>query len=451
MKKCFHIQNITCASCEFVIEKMLKQHPDVLKVNVSHTSKKAKVSLKDNSTLHANELTQICKEHNYVFTDSEQETKTEPTTQSLPAWQRIGGVLIIVFALYLILQRVGFFTFSPSVDSPSGYAAIFVIGLIAAFSSCAAIVGGLLTAVSISNAERNPNASRTQKFRPHILFNVGRLAGFLVFGAVIGWIGKSVSISPTINGALIFIIGLIMIGFGINLLKILPKGLPVPKPPKSLSHFIDSLTKSEHPVVPFVLGSATFFLPCGFTQATQLYALTLGDPVSSALVMFVFALGTLPALIGIGWATSVARGRTLIRFGQVAGALILVLGIANLQNGAALLDLRLPTRTSSSAVSSFTPKMIGNKQVIEMDVTSYGKYVPDRLTVVEGVPVTWKIHGADFMGCANSLILRQFNVSTYLKPGQNTVTFTPNKTGRYTFSCSMGMIRGTMNVVPNNI
>ena len=83
-----------------------------------------------------------------------------------------------------------------------------------------------------------------------------------------------------------------------------------------------------------------------------------------------------------------------------------------------------------------------------MDVTSRGSYEPNVIQVQEGLPVDWRITGADFMGCADTLILPAFGVNERLQTGPNLVQFTPTKTGTYTFSCSMGMIRGTMIVNP---
>ena len=46
----------------------------------------------------------------------------------------------------------------------------------------------------------------------------------------------------------------------------------------------------------FLLGALTFFLPCGITQSMQVAALASGSPVTGALIMGMFALGTLPML-----------------------------------------------------------------------------------------------------------------------------------------------------------
>ena len=437
-----------CASCEVVIEDELKKLPGIVSADVSHTRSEAVVECREDAHVTPDDLSRACAKLGYTFHTHSESASTPQHV--LPTWMMLGGVAVILIALFLVLDRLGFFRFSPSVDNPSGFAGVLAVGLIAVFSSCAAIVGGLLVAVSVKHAERHPNASRVHKLRPHLLFNAGRLVGFAIFGAVLGWIGQGLSISPGLNGFLVLLLGIVLIGFGVNLMRVLPKNLPVPTPPKALTRLIHRFTESEHPAVPFVLGAATFFLPCGFTQAMQLYALTLGDPIQSAIVMLVFALGTLPALLGIVVFTSMAKGRALSRFGQIAGAFILVLGIANIQNGAALLDWRIPSsaRQRAEQAAAFAPALQNNRQVISMNVTSYGTYEPNVLTVFEGVPVVWNITGADFMGCASTLVLPAFGVSAYLHPGLNTVTFTPSKAGRYTFSCSMGMVRGTMNVIP---
>jgi len=450
MQQRFSIRGMHCASCEIVIEDELKKLTGIISASVSHARGEAVLDCDEGARIAPADLTRACVPHGYTFHATETlKNASTNTAGELPVWIRLGGVAVILLALFMILDRMGFFRFSPSVDNPSGFAGVFAVGLIAAVSSCAAIVGGLLVAVSVKYAQRHPNANRAHKLRPHLLFNTGRLVGFAAFGAALGWIGQGISLSPGVNGFLVLVLGIVLVGFGVNLMRILPKNLPVPKPPKSLARLIHRFTESEHPAVPFFLGAATFFLPCGFTQAMQLYALSLGDPLQSAAVMSVFALGTLPALLGIGAFTSVAKGRTLTRFGQIAGAFILVLGIANFQNGAALLDWRLPSPTLKTAPAVLAPVPQNGRQTIAMNVTSYGTYEPAALTVVENIPVVWNITGADFMGCASTLVLPAFGVSAYLRPGPNTVTFTPTRIGCYTFSCSMGMVRGTMNVIPN--
>jgi sulfite exporter TauE/SafE len=44
----------------------------------------------------------------------------------------------------------------------------------------------------------------------------------------------------------------------------------------------------------FISGALTFFVPCGFTFAMQLYAMQTGSFWMGAVVMLLFAGGTLP-------------------------------------------------------------------------------------------------------------------------------------------------------------
>ena len=49
-----------------------------------------------------------------------------------------------------------------------------------------------------------------------------------------------------------------------------------------------------------LVGAATFFLPCGFTQAVQIYAISTANPLTAGLVMATFAVGTTPGLLALG-------------------------------------------------------------------------------------------------------------------------------------------------------
>jgi sulfite exporter TauE/SafE len=357
---------------------------------------------------------------------------------------------LIVVALWYLLNKLGLFSVSPSIDNAGGLVAIFLIGLVASVSSCTAILSGLIVAISANHAKTHTSESTHDRLRPHILFNLGRLIGFGVFGAVIGLIGSVFSLSSELNALFVVLVAVLMLGLGANLLDLLPPGFFRLHPPLWMARRILTLQESSHPAVPFVLGALTFFLPCGFTQSVQLFALSTGSPYTAASIMIVFALGTLPVLLGLGAATSFAHGRRLKQITQMAGVLVLVIGLSQLFNGMTLLGVSSPGDVTKEKVEAAQQAMtiVDGKQIIQMELGS-GFYAPDVLQVVEDVPVEWEIFAPEFMGCADTLISRGLGISTRLKPGDNLVTFTPKDPGEYVFSCSMGMVRGTMIVTEN--
>lgn len=365
-------------------------------------------------------------------------------------YRRLAGVTLIVFALWYLFDRFGVLSVSPSLSGSVGLASIFFIGVVASLSSCTAVLAGFILALSSTHAQRHASESAHDRLRPHILFNLGRLIGFTGFGALVGYLGSLLVLSPALNALFVIIIAVLMLSIGANLLKLFPKDTFQITPPKWLAHKIHDLQDSKHPTVPFVLGALTFFLPCGFTQSVQLYALSVGDPATAASIMAIFALGTAPVLLGLGAATSIAHGQTLKRVTQVAGILVLVIGLSQLRNGAALLGLSAPGAVTNEklAVAQDALVLADGKQIIQMELAQ-GFYAPDVLQVVEGIPVEWQIYAPQFMGCADTLVSRGLGISTRLTPGDNTIAFTPTQPGEYVFSCSMGMVRGTMVVVPN--
>jgi len=151
-------------------------------------------------------------------------------------------------------------------------------------------------------------------------------------------------------------------------------------------------------------GALTFFLPCGFTQAMQLYAISTGDVATGALVMGAFALGTAPALLGIGGISSIMKGAMARIFYAVVGILVIAFGIYNIQSARAVL-----------------PASSGNEEI---------NYTP--------IP-----QGTDPQNiCAASLVVPSLGIQKNLKKGENIIEFTPTVKGSIPYACSMGMYRG---------
>jgi sulfite exporter TauE/SafE/plastocyanin len=71
------------------------------------------------------------------------------------------------------------------------------------------------------------------------------------------------------------------------------------------------------------------------------------------------------------------------------------------------------------------------------------------ITVSAGTPVRWLIEAdaRNINGCNNRFVADAFKLEHKFTPGENVVLFTPEKPGTYTYTCWMGMIRGTITVV----
>lgn len=87
------------------------------------------------------------------------------------------------------------------------------------------------------------------------------------------------------------------------------------------------------------------------------------------------------------------------------------------------------------------------QQTIEIKVTASG-YSPNRIQVRKGVPVTLKLIGVDAYSCAAAFRIPSLGIKKNLQANETqVVTFTPEKSGKIPFSCSMGMYSGIIEVI----
>ncbi len=440
------IGGMTCASCELLLEKKLKAVPGVKAVDVNHKNGTALITAKADELPSLEGITSVIEKAGYSILD-----EATPTISLLSPdkrkWMEIGGSLLIIFALYKILQTFDLISLAPSTSGALSLGGIFIIGLVAGTSSCLAVTGGLLVALAAKHNELHQAETPWQKFKPLLQFNLGRLLSYFILGGLVGILGQSITLFTRMSGYMSIIVAFVMLYLALSILGIIPKGSFPIRPPKKLSRWIANLSKSDHPAAPFALGAFTFFLPCGFTQSLQLAALASGNFLTGALTMFIFALGTLPSLLGISAISSTARGSFSRIFLRFSGALVLLLAVFNLNSGFALTGFSLSglLQGSPQAVGA-APAIINGAQEVSMSVTRSG-YQPNNLTIRAGIPVRWKVNGVGAVGCTSIMTIPSLGVSQALTQGENIIEFTASNKGQLAFMCSMGMVRGSFTVI----
>lgn len=330
----FHVNGMHCKSCEVLTERELKELPEVrsAKASLKNLSVEVEGDFGDKTPEHvARDLSEVLKPHGYSLSLEKEKhhAKWGDFVYALP-------IAAVFIGLFILLQKLGIVNLVDA--SEVTYGTAFLIGLIASVSTCMAVVGGLVLSMSANFAKEG------DKVRPQMLFHIGRLISFFILGGVIGAIGTAFELGLTGIFVLSFIVAIILLILGLNLLDVFPwmKRLQ-PTLPSFLGSRVHGLKNVNHTLTPFLVGVATFFLPCGFTQSMQIFTLTTGGFFSGAMTMFAFALGTLPVLAILSFSSmAIHKKASSSIFFKTAGLVVLFFGLFNLINSLAILGVIPP-------------------------------------------------------------------------------------------------------------
>jgi hypothetical protein len=219
-------------------------------------------------------------------------------------------------------------------------------------------------------------------------------------------------------------------------------------------------------------------IACGPLQAIYIMAAGTGSMIEGAKVLFVFGLGTLPAMLGFGYFASFISNSMTQKILKFSGVAVIVLGLVMMNNGLTLSGSGYDVKSIATKISlangngdgSFIPNTQatsvnsgGNAgavnqnvavqkndyQEIRMDVTAAG-WSPDKFILKKGVPVHWIINGKEITGCNKAIVVPKYNLNFDIKKGEQTIEFTPTESGIVPWSCWMGMIQGIF-IVKDNV
>lgn len=317
-----HIKGMTCAACEQRIQNSLAGLAGVISVDASYSSGMVAVTY-DSKQVTLKQMEDALAEHSYYVVEKKQPSKVRQ-------WLLAGAVLVGVAAGYWLMQVTGVLYFFPMAEKQTALPMLFVIGLLTSVH-CVAMCGG----INISQCARVPQASsKGKRLLPSLLYNAGRVISYTIIGGIVGGIGAVVTPSGQFKGAITIAAAVFMVIMGLNLLGIIP-GLRklVPRMPKKISGKINSEKVGKGP---FVVGILNGFMPCGPLQAMQLYALSTGSVAAGALSMFLFSLGTVPLMFGLGALSSFLSARFTSVMMKVSAVLVILLGLMMLNNGLSL-------------------------------------------------------------------------------------------------------------------
>jgi sulfite exporter TauE/SafE/copper chaperone CopZ len=412
------VGGMTCSNCEVLVERRLSNVPGVRSVTADHSA--GTVTIRHDRPIDLESLGKAVADDGYTIAP----LPVAPARNRPRDFFEVALAFAFVLGVLLLVREYNLFPSGMSVPDSMGYGLVFVIGLVASVSSCIAVTGGLLVAMAAKYNQATHAAPGIRRFKPLAYFNVGRIVSYTVLGGLIGALGASLALSAEATGILTLVASAVMIVLGLQMLKLLPARV-LPRMPKMFAHKIHDLASPEAKGGAFVLGALTFFLPCGFTQALQLYVLAKGSFTVGALTMLAFALGTLPALISLSAISSFAAGSFQRHFLKFAGAAVVVLGLVNIQYGLVLAGSgttrisKVPAAQDSEVAPVAATQMDG-KQVVTMRVVDF-TYTPAVFTVKQGIPVEWRIDASEAVGCglvilAPGLRIRQRLSRSALRP-----------------------------------
>lgn len=244
--------------------------------NIAHISYSGKLS--------KNEIIKSITDIDYII----KEEYISDKLQSLDTKIKLKEFIIILAVIILIILSLydifGFNIFNviPVIDSNVSYIMLIVTGLLTSIH-CVSMCGSINIYVSSSK-------QISGDVKGLILYNIGRVMSYTMIGGICGLIGSVISFNNTINGIIILIASIFMIILSLNMLGFTKINLP-----KLIKINLNLKKKSS-----FLIGVANGLMPCGPLQAMQLYALSTGSFVLGALSMFLFGVGTVPLMLGVG-------------------------------------------------------------------------------------------------------------------------------------------------------
>jgi sulfite exporter TauE/SafE/copper chaperone CopZ len=437
------VSGMTCTACERRISKALTALPGV--VSATASTRKGTASLITTGEASRASIDKTITGLGYGVGRSAWFNRDPQVWRSAAVASVFVAMLVWVIGTGDLAGRFGDL-------NTGGLLLVFALGLAAGVSTCMAMVGGIVLAISASAASHAASKgadTRSTVWRTNLVFQAGRIVGFGLLGAALGAVGATVSMSQSVTVVLMIAVAVLMALVGVRLTDLSPRVAGwSPTIPAAVGDRL-GLTgdvPSRRTAGTLVAGAATFFLPCGFTQAVQLYAFTKASPAISGLIMATFAIGTAPALFAVAGAPTLFKGTKKVAMLRALGVVVIGFAVINTTSAMRLAGVDLTAKASSAQAVSSNVTVTASEQTINSTQDGDG-YHPGETVIYAGRPTHWVMTSSAPFTCASSLVSDDLKAQKSLVAGPNVIELPKLAEGTYNYSCSMGMYSGRIVVI----
>ncbi|HET7144620.1 MAG TPA: sulfite exporter TauE/SafE family protein [Anaerolineales bacterium] len=378
----------------------------------------------------------------------------------------LGVVFVAIALVLLILQpNTQSLNLNPGSGTWSQIFVAFITGITTGGLSCLALQGGLLASSLAHQIEQDyvgqvstrkhkqRSPVRTNSAFPIFLFLVAKIIAYTLLGALLGWLGSYLTLSPMTRAMLMIAIGIFMIGNALRMFNVHPifRYFSI-EPPKFITRYIRRTAKGTDTFTPLFLGALTVFIPCGVTQAMMATALGTGSATMGAALMFAFILGTSPVFFIIAYLTTELGSRLEKFFMRFVAVVLLILGFVTLDGGLNVLgsplsfqnltrNLLPSTRDSDPVADSSQNNLIDGELVLYVNNNGY---FPRTLKVPANKDFTLNLVTDQTYSCARDFVIPALNYYELLPDTGSAQVYIPAQKAGSTlfFTCSMGMYTG---------
>jgi sulfite exporter TauE/SafE len=337
----------------------------------------------------------------------------------------LGGLLLVTFNIFKDYEEEAFNTQSLGM--------VFILGFITGLH-CVGMCGGFMMSYMRYGKQRKMSVTQM-----HTKYAISKIISYSVLGALFAFLGSMVYFTTDFKANASYLGGVFLLYLGARGLGVFEK-LKFPKVTDYIKMKSDRLS---NPIYVGLLNG--LMISCAPLQALYLLSASIGNPLDGAILLGVFAIGTLPIFLFYGVIMSSIHKLKGQWSDRITASIIIVFGILMLNRGMALggNTIHLPhVFDNEMYVEASNLNIVNAYQVIKMDADASG-WGSDELRFQKGNKVRWEIDVSEITYCNRTIEIPKLGIKKELHKGLNVIEFDPLEYDELVYTCWMGMLTGT--------